>query len=262
MMNERTSQRAFLATSALLFIGSAALTTAWCSSMAQMGGMPMPGGWTMSMTWMRMPEQSWAEATASFIGMWVVMMAAMMMPSLVPALWRYREFVRGTGKRHLALHTALAGLGYFFVWTVIGLAVFALGVALAGLEMDSPALARTIPFMTGVVVLIAGTLQFTRWKKDHLSCWRDTPHDCAPAANAGTSWRYGLRLGIRCSYGCASLTAALLAVGVMDLKAMASVMAAISAERLAPGGDRVAKAVGAVVTGVGALLIARAAGLR
>ena len=108
--------------------------------MGKMAGMPMPGGWTMSMTWMRMPEQSWEKAAASFVGMWVVMMVAMMMPSLVPALWRYREAMRRMGEVRLAQLTTLAGFGYFFVWTVIGAVAFALGVGLAGAEMESPAL--------------------------------------------------------------------------------------------------------------------------
>ena len=59
--------------------------------MSAMGEMPMPGGWTMSMAWMRMPGQTWPGAAASFLGMWVVMMVAMMLPSLVPMLWRYRQ---------------------------------------------------------------------------------------------------------------------------------------------------------------------------
>jgi predicted metal-binding membrane protein len=47
----------------------------------------------------------------------------------------------------------------------------------------------------------------------------------------------------------------------MDLRAMAVVMAAITVERLAPYGERVARAIGAVVVATGLLLIARAAGL-
>ncbi len=58
----------------------------------------MPGGWTMSMAWMRTPQKSWVESEASFIGMWIVMMIAMMMPSLVSALRRYREVMRRTGE--------------------------------------------------------------------------------------------------------------------------------------------------------------------
>jgi hypothetical protein len=49
MVSERASQQTFFGISALLFVASAALTTAWCESMSAMGEMPMPGGWTMSM---------------------------------------------------------------------------------------------------------------------------------------------------------------------------------------------------------------------
>lgn len=259
MMSERTSQQAFLGTSALLFVVSAALTIASCVAMSKMGGMPMPGGWIMSMTWMRMPGQTWAEAAASFVAMWVVMMVAMMMPSLVPALWNYREVVRRAGETRLARVTTLVGFGYFFVWTVIGMAVFAVGVALAGIEMKSLAVARAVPVVAGVVVLITGMLQFTTWKTHHIACWRMTPqNDCTLPVNAGTAWRHGLRLGIRCSYGCAGLTMVLLTIGVMDMKAMAFVTAAITAERLAPAGERVARIVGVVVVGAGLLLIVRA----
>ena len=55
--------------------------------------------------------------------------------------------------------------------------------------------------------------------------------------------------------------AILLVVGVMDLRVMAVVAAAITVERLAPAGERVARATGAVVIGAGLFLIARAAGL-
>src|SRR5258708_33684111 len=120
MAFERTSSQAFFGTSALFFAASVALTTAWCSSMSAMGEMPMPGGWTMSMAWMRMPGQTWLGTAASFVGMWVVMMAAMMLPSLVPMLRRYRQAV-GTGETRLGGLTALVGMGYLFVWTVFGM---------------------------------------------------------------------------------------------------------------------------------------------
>ena len=53
----------------------------------------------------------------------------------------------------------------------------------------------------------------------------------------------------------------LLVVGMMDLRVMAVVTAAITIERLAPAGERVARAIGVVVVGAGLLLIARATGL-
>jgi predicted metal-binding membrane protein len=147
MALERASQHAFLGVSALLFVASAAVTIAWCASMSAMGGMPMPGGWTMSMVWMRTPGETWPGAAASFLGMWVVMMGAMMLPSLVPMLWRYRHAVGRTGATHLGGLTALVGMGYFFVWVVLGAAVFPLGVALAAIEMRQPALARAVPMV-------------------------------------------------------------------------------------------------------------------
>ena len=86
MVSERASQQAFFGGSALLFAASAAVTIVWCASVSAMGEMPKPGGWTMSLAWMQMPGQTcgqtWPGAAASFLGMWVVMMVAMMLPSL------------------------------------------------------------------------------------------------------------------------------------------------------------------------------------
>jgi predicted metal-binding membrane protein len=256
------SRLAFLGAAALLFATSTALTIVWCASMAAMGEMPMPGGWTMSMTWMRMPGKTWPEAAASFLGLWAVMMMAMMLPSLVPMLWRYRQAVGRAGEPRLGLLTALVGVGYFVVWTVLGMAVFPLGVALAVVEMQQPGLACSVPIAVGVVVLIAGMLQLTAWKARQLAGCRETPgRGRVLPADAGTAWRHGLRLGLHCSRSCAGLMAILLVIGVMDLRAMAIVAAAITVERLSPAGERVARGIGAAGVGAGLLLIARAAGL-
>jgi predicted metal-binding membrane protein len=262
MVPARTSDRAFLGVSALLFAASSAVTIAWCASMSAMDGMPMPGGWTMSMAWMRMPDQTWLGAAASFLGMWIVMMVAMMMPSLVPMLGRYRAAVRGVAERRLGGLTALVGIGYFFVWTVFGIAAFPLGVTLAEVEMQQPALARAVPIAAGVVVLTAGAIQLTAWKARHLHCCRQMPGPGRTLPpDIGTAWRHGLRLGFHCARCCAGLMAILLVIGVMDLGAMVGVGTAITVERLAPAGERVARATGAVIVGAGLFLIARAAGL-
>jgi predicted metal-binding membrane protein len=88
--------------------------------------------------------------------MWVVMMVAMMLPSLVPMLWRYRQAVGRAGETRLGRLTALVGVGYFFVWTVFGMAAFPLGVGLAAIEMQQPALARAVPIAVGVPLSATG----------------------------------------------------------------------------------------------------------
>ena len=252
-------ERAFFATSALVFALAAAATIVWSASMSKMGGMPMPGGWAMSMAWMRMPGQTWPGAAASFLGMWILMMVAMMMPSLVPMMRRYRQAIATNRETRLGWLTALVGLGYFFVWTVIGMAVYPLGVALAVVEMQQPTLARAVPIAVGVVVLIAGALQFTVWKARHLACCREAPgRGRALRADAGTAWRHGLHLGLHCSRCCVGLMAILLVSGIMDLRAMAAVATVIVVERLAPASERVTRAIGAVAVGAGLLLLVRA----
>src|SRR4249919_2876996 len=108
--------------------------------MAAMPGMEMPGGWTMSMTWMRMPGQTWPGAAATFIGMWIVMMVAMMLPALVPMLSRFRAAVNGATGTQLAWLTTIAGAGYFAMWTLCGVAAFPAGLGLAEIAMRVPAL--------------------------------------------------------------------------------------------------------------------------
>jgi len=235
--------RVSLGLAALLFVGSAAVAIAWCGSMADMPGMPMPGGWTMSMAWMRMPGQSWTAAAASFLGMWIVMMIAMMLPAVTPALAGYRPAL-----------AARVSVAYFGVWALLGLVVYPLGLALAELAMRAPALARLVPALGGVALVIAGLLQLSAWKSRQLDCCRAPRR--RPATTARTAWRQGIELGLRCCACCAPLTTALLVVGVMDLGAMAAATAAISLERLAPRGHAAARACGALLalTGLAALL--------
>jgi predicted metal-binding membrane protein len=259
MNSGRASQRVFFGVSVLLFAATAAVTIVWSASMSAMSGMPMPGGWTMSMTWMRMPEQTWPGAAAAFLGMWIVMMVAMMLPSLVPMLWRYRQAVARTSDVPLGWLTTLVGVGYFFVWTVFGIAAYLLGAALAAVAMQKPWLAHTVPLAIGIVVLLGGALQFTAWKAYHLSCCRKVPgRGYTLPADVGRAWRHGLRFGLHCSRCCVGLMAILLVIGVMDLRAMAVVAVAITVERLTPAGERIGRAIGAVAIGAGLFLIVRA----
>jgi len=258
----RTSHRGFIVVSALIFATSAVLTLVRWGPMSAMPGMRMTGGWTMSMAWMRMPGQTWPAAAASFAVMWTVMMIAMMLPSLAPTLWRYREAICRARETRPGWLTALVGVGYFMVWALFGLAVYPLGIALAAVEMRHQALAGAVPMAAGVLVLMAGAFQFASWKAHHLACCRQAPgRGRTLPEDAAMAWGLGLRLGLHCICGCAGLTAILLVVGIMDWGAMAVITAAITAERLAPAGYRVARAIGVIAAGAGLFLIARAAGL-
>ncbi len=262
MPSDLASQRTFLGGSAVIFAAGSAVTILCCDSMSQMDVMSMPGGWTMSMTWMRMPGQTWSDVAASFLGMWVVMMVAMMLPSLAPRLWRYHQAVGRTSNTPLGWLTTIVGAGYFFVWFVAGIAAFLLGVALTAIETQNPALARIAPLASGVIVLLAGAFQLTRWKAYNLACCRKVSgRGFTLPADVSRAWRHGLRLGLNCSRCCAGLMVILLVVGFMDLRTMAVVTAAITIERLAPAGQRLARPIGAIAIGAGLFMIARAAGL-
>ena len=242
MRAEAVSGRIFLAVAALLFLGSVAATIRWSLAMSGMGGLPMPGGWLLSMVWLRACSRSWAGSAVDFLVMWGVMMAAMMLPSLVPVLWRCRPATR----------RYRAALGYCLVWTGFGLAVFALGTASAVALQRLSWLAGAVPLGAGLVVAAAGALQFTAWKAHHLACCRIPPV-------SGAAWCDGLRLGFHCCACSVGPTAILLALGIMELRGMAVVAAAVTIERLAPGGGRAARILGAVAIGAGLALVVRAA---
>src|SRR5580692_3989139 len=165
-MNTINSYRVGLKRDWAFRIASAATTIYGDRCMS--GGMAMPGNWTMSMAWMRMQDQSWLASMFSFLGMWVVMMAAMMLPALVPALLHFRTSLRRPETVNLNTPTALVGAGYFFVWALMGAAVYPVGMIVTNAEMRWPAFARSVPLLTGIVFLFAGSLQFTAWKARQL----------------------------------------------------------------------------------------------
>ena len=260
-MPEAAGRHAVIGVSALLFAASAGATVAISVSMSGMAGMPMPGGWTLAAGWLPMCGQTWAGAAVSFAGMWTVMMVAMMLPSLAPLLLRHRRAwgVRSEVWRGRSILWNAAG--YFCVWIALGWGVFALGSLLAQAALQMPSLARAAPVVQGMVVLLAGAFQFTHRKAHHLAYCRSTAQeDLASRASAATPWRSGVRLGLHCIRACAGLTAILLVIGVMDWRAMAAVTAAITAERIAPAGERMARAVGVLAVAAGVDLVGRAVG--
>jgi predicted metal-binding membrane protein len=100
--------------------------------------------------------------------------------------------------------------------------VYPVGVVVTNAEMHWPTLARSVPLITGAVLLFAGGLQLTAWKARQLfRCRDDANCESMVSPDARTAWRRGLRLGIHCFLCCLGLMMALLVTGVMNLGAMA-----------------------------------------
>jgi predicted metal-binding membrane protein len=231
----------FIVICTLTFVASVAATLYFCHSMS--GGMAMPGGWTMSMMWMRMPGQSWTIYAAMFFLMWLAMMVAMMLPSAL------LTFLKTRRPWYSLCYMAF---GYFAIWLAAGIGIFAFGVALAMVEMRSDLISRAFPFLLGVSLIAAGAFQFTRWKMTHLSRCRSGFGCAASCPQNETSFRLGCKQGVACCVCCASPTMILLALGMMNPLVIIVVAIVISAEKLLPRPEIVARAVGvaAIVLGI------------
>ena len=217
---------------ALVFAISAVATIHYCRTMS--GGMDMPGGWTMSMMWMRMPGQSWAAAATMFLEMWMAMMVAMMLPSALPMLLRFRRFYAGTVNSRTGLQTLLVACGYLTVWLVIGVVIYVIGVFWADATMQWSRLSQAVPVLIGATVALAGLFQFSRWKMYGLGSCRH-PSVCSISPQNTTlfvGYSYGIKQGLCCAICCSGPMLILLALGMMSLVLMIAVTALISLEKL------------------------------
>lgn len=236
----------------LLFAAGATTTVLGCAAM-QATAQPMQGGWMLPALEGPLCGQGVFGALPAFAAMWLAMMVAMMLPSLAPSLWRYRSLLDRARVPHADRQVVLAGAGYFATWMLVGLALYVSGDALGAVLPQHPAWSRAMPAIGGAAIVLAGIAQFSAWKRRQLACCR-AAFLCVDRG-ACAAWCRGMRLGLHCNAACANLTAALLALGMMDLCAMVFVSAAITAERLAPRAMHVVPGIGVALVGVGACVI-------
>ena len=192
---------------------------AWWSSVDRMHGMDA-GPWT------RLSPLGW------FLSVWVVMMAAMMLPSAIPTVAAYGSLTRD----RTALAPLLFAAGYLAVWAAAGLLAFAL--AFGGGRIAGGALAwdRAGRWAAGATLLLAAVYQLTPLKDACLGRCR------APLAFLLGSWRPGrgggLRMGMRhgawCAGCCWALMASLFALGVMSIAWTAFVAGIVALEKILP----------------------------
>ena len=192
-------------------------------------------GWWLTAGWMDgMDGGPWTDlgTFAWFLGVWLVMMAAMMFPSVAPTVALYSRL---TKSRSPLLPLVFTG-GYLLVWGAIGALAF--GIAVAGGQATSDFLAweRAGRWIAGATLIVAAVYELTPLKDVCLGkcrsplgfllgSWRDGPR--------GALWM-GTRHGAWCVGCCWALMASLFALGVMSLVWMAVVAGLIALEKLVP----------------------------
>ena len=209
-------------TPAILLLAVAAVC--WAITARRMQGMDMGPGTDLG-------ELGW------FAGVWATMMAAMMLPSLVPMATAFERRDRVAGQpapTHLG-RTAAFVLGYLLVWVGAGLVAYGVIQGVRALDLGFLAWARAGRYLAGGVIVGAAAYELTPAKT---ACLRH----CRDPRLLARRWREGLagapRMGIahggRC-IGCSwALMAALFALGVMSVGWMIAVAALIAIEKLLP----------------------------
>jgi predicted metal-binding membrane protein len=189
-----------------------------------------------------------------FLGIWLVMMAAMMFPSVSPTVALYSAMTR---KRSTVAPLVFAS-GYLLTWTAAGLVAF--GISETGGRIFGDALSwdRAGRWVAGGILVIAGVYELTPLKT---VCLR---HCRSPLGYLLGSWRDGLsgalqmgaKHGAWCVGCCWALMAALFALGVMSIAWMAFVAALIAAEKTLPWGRVVTYGTAAILLALGVLMVA------
>jgi predicted metal-binding membrane protein len=172
-----------------------------------------------------------------YLGIWVTMTAAMMLPSEAPAALLVARLRRG-------LPTVLFLTGYLAVWTAYGLAAYGLFRLVTSFDTGWLAWKEGGPYVAGGVIVAAGVYELTPLKRLCLRRCRSPHAD-------GSALRSGLANGLHC-VGCSGgLMAVLFALGVMSVVWMAVVAGVIFAEKVLPQGPRLARPVAVALLALG-----------
>jgi predicted metal-binding membrane protein len=172
-----------------------------------------------------------------YLGTWVTMTAAMMLPSAAPAARQVARLAR-------RVPTLLFTAGYLAVWTVYGLGAYAVFRLVTSFDLGWLAWGHGGPYVAGGAIAAAGLYELTPLKRLSLRRCRSAPH-------GGNAFRSGLAHGLDC-VGCSgALMAVLFVLGVMSLFWMPVVAVAIFAEKVLPRGPRLAPVFAAAMVALG-----------
>jgi predicted metal-binding membrane protein len=228
MSSNPTQRRPFsrMTPAAVVLLVAAALVT-WIVTVIRMRGMDAgPGTDLGGLGW--------------YVGVWVTMMAAMMLPSAMPMVLLFQQVSSERQRRGQSfVPTWVFGLSYLAVWALYGLAAYGLYRGVRALDLEFLDWNRGGPYMVGALIALAGLYELTPLKSVCLRHCRSPLHFILGGWRSG--WTGALRMGTEhgayCVGCCWGLMILLLALGVMSLLWMAVVAALIFAQKLLPRGE-------------------------
>ena len=232
---------------AALLLGAALAT--WIVTVERMAGMDAGPGTDLG-------------ALGWFLGVWVTMMAAMMLPSVAPMVLVFHRISAERSRRgHSAVPTWVFLTGYLAAWTAYGLVAYGVFRAVRAADPAFLAWDRQGPVVAGGAVVAAGVYQLTPLKRACLGHCRSPLHFVMHGWRAGHrgALRMGLEHGAWCVGCCWGLMLILITLGVMSVAWMAVVAGLIFAEKVLPFGERIPRLLAVALIGAG-LWIALAPG--
>lgn len=198
-----------------------------------------------------------ADGVALFLITWVVMMAAMMLPSIAPFTVGIDRIMRRAAVGRAG--TIALTLGYFVVWLGAGVAAFAVVRGFDAAAADSGALAARLG---AGVLLAAGFYQLTPLKRVCLRHCRAPAllllqHGPRAVRGRFGAFSAGLSHGGYCLGCCWALMVVLLAAGVMSLAWMGVIAAMVALEKIPRRGAAISLAFGAILIILGCAVLIR-----
>lgn len=241
--------------------GGAGLAPAYAAARARLGLVAAlfavaALGWAWSAQAMRgMDAGPWSSlgSLSWFLGVWIVMMAAMMFPSVAPTIALYTRATKVTSP----LSPWLFAAGYLITWAAAGLLAYVVGAVVAAAWGDRLAWDRAGQEIAAATLFVAAVYELTPLKNVCLAKCR------SPLGSILSSWRggrrgavsMGMRNGAWCVGCCWALMAALFALGVMSVSWMAFVAGIIAVEKTFPWRRGLTVATAALLFGIGVLLL-------
>ena len=177
--------------------------------------------WLPNTYWMPPMDNNWGSNDFyQLIMMWIIMMIAMMSPSIIPAVLMFATVNQAKKKKNLHYTpTYIFYFGYLIAWILFSIGISVIQYPLHQVSLINPMMSSINNYLSGIVLVIAGTYQLTPYKNACLDKCR------SPLSLVMTNWRDGnlgaLRMGLGhgffCVFCCWFLMAILLVAGVMNL---------------------------------------------